>query len=49
LTAIEVKSGRRRDGLPGLAAFEASYGPVEKRLIGADGTPLEAFLAEDIG
>ena len=45
LTAIEVKSGPRRDGLPGLAAFEAAYGPAEKRLIGADGTPLNAFLA----
>lgn len=48
LTAIEVKSGRRRDGLPGLAAFEAAHGPAEKRLIGADGTPLETFLAEDV-
>ncbi len=47
LTAIEVKSGRRRDGLPGVAAFEAAHGPVEKRLIGADGTPLEAFLGDD--
>lgn len=47
LTAIEVKSGRRRDDLPGLAAFEAAHGPVKKRLIGADGTPLEAFLADD--
>lgn len=47
LTAIEVKSGSRRDSLPGLAAFESAYGPTEKRLIGADGTPLDAFLASD--
>jgi len=45
LTAIEVKSGRRRDGLPGMAAFESAHGPVRKLLIGGDGTPLESFLA----
>lgn len=44
VTAIEVKSGRRRDGLPGLAAFEATHGPVEKLLVGGDGMPLEALL-----
>lgn len=44
LTAIEVKSGRRRDGLPGTAAFESAHGPARKLLIGADGTPLDAFL-----
>ena len=46
LTAIEVKSGRRRDGLPGMAAFDAARGPARKLLVGGDGTPLEAFLAE---
>ena len=46
LTAIEVKGGRRRDGLPGMVAFEAAFGPVSKRLVGGDGTPLDAFLAE---
>lgn len=40
-----VKSGRRRDGLPGMAAFEAAHGPARKLLIGGDGTPLDAFLA----
>ena len=44
-TAIEVKSGRRRDGLPGMEAFEKSHGPARKLLIGGGGTPLEAFLA----
>ncbi len=45
LTVIEVKSGRRRDGLPGMAAFEAAVKqPVRKSLIGGDGTPLDAFL-----
>lgn len=47
LTAIEVKSGRRRDGLPGMAAFEATHGPARKVLVGGDGTPLEAFLSAE--
>jgi predicted AAA+ superfamily ATPase len=46
LTAIEVKSGRRRDGLRGMAAFEAAHGPARKLLVGGDGMPLEAFLAD---
>lgn len=45
LTALEVKGGPRRDALPGMAAFEAAHGPATLRLIGADGTPLESFLA----
>jgi hypothetical protein len=45
LTAIEVKSGRRRDGMPGMSAFETAHGPVRKLLVGGDGTPLEAFLS----
>lgn len=45
LTAIEVKSGRRRDGLPGMAAFEQQFGPLRARLVGADGTPLQDFLS----
>lgn len=45
LTATEVKSGRRRDGLPGMAAFDAAVKqPVRKVLVGGDGTPLDAFL-----
>jgi predicted AAA+ superfamily ATPase len=44
LTAIEVKSGRRRDGLAGMAAFESAHGPARKRLVGGDGMPLETFL-----
>ena len=45
LTAIEVKSGRSRDGTPGLAAFDSTHGPAKKLLVGGDGTPLEAFLS----
>jgi predicted AAA+ superfamily ATPase len=46
LTAIEVKSGRRRDGLTGMSAFESAHGPAAKVLVGGDGTPLEAFLLD---
>lgn len=45
LTAIEVKSGRRRGQLLGMATFEETFGPVRKRLVGGDGMPLEAMLA----
>jgi predicted AAA+ superfamily ATPase len=45
LTAIEVKSGRTRDGLPGMVAFDAAHGPSRKILVGGDGTPLESFLS----
>jgi predicted AAA+ superfamily ATPase len=45
LTAIEVKSGRRRDDLPGMAAFAAAHNPDRTLLVGADGTPLDAFLS----
>lgn len=44
LTAIEVKSGPRRDSLPGMAAFESAHGPAKQVLVGGDGMPLEAFL-----
>jgi uncharacterized protein len=44
LTAVEVKSGRRRDDLVGMTAFSTAYGSVRKLLVGADGTPLDAFL-----
>ncbi len=47
LTAIEVKSGARGNGLSGMAAFEAAHGPARKLLVGGDGTPLDAFLASE--
>lgn len=49
LTAIEVKSGRRRDGLPGMSSFESAHGPTKKLLVGGDGTPLDAFLLNKYG
>lgn len=45
LVAIEVKSGRQRDNLPGLAAFERTFGPVKKVLLGGDGAPIAEALS----
>lgn len=44
LVAIEVKSGRRRDSLPGLKAFEEAFRPHRRLLIGGDGMSVDAFL-----
>jgi predicted AAA+ superfamily ATPase len=47
LTAIEIKSGRRRDGdRRGLDAFLTRYPDARLQLAGASGTPLEKFLSE---
>ncbi len=48
LVAIEVKSGRRREALPGLAAFEAAFSPTRLLLVGGDGIALEEFLARPV-
>ncbi len=45
LIAIEVKSGRRRDTLPGIAAFSEAFHPHRTLLVGADGIPVEEFLS----
>ncbi len=44
VTAIEVKSGRARDALPGLAAFAAAHGRARTLLVGGDGIGIEEFL-----
>lgn len=46
LTAVEVKSGKRRDSLPGMAAFDAAFQPGRKLLVGGDGIGLEQFLSK---
>lgn len=47
LTAIEVKSGRERDGdRRGLDAFVTRNASASVRLVGSGGTPLDEFLAE---
>lgn len=46
IIAIEVKSGRRRDALPGMEAFAAAFRPSRKLLVGADGIAVEDFLSK---
>jgi len=44
VTAIEVKSGRSRDALPGMAAFVEAFTPARRLLVGGDGVAVEEFL-----
>lgn len=48
LLAIEVKSGRRRETLPGMAAFVDAFHPDRTLLVGGDGIDLDAFLARPV-
>lgn len=44
VVAIEVKSGRVRDPLPGMAAFVTRFAPTRMLLVGEGGVPLDEFL-----
>lgn len=44
VVAVEVKSGRGRDVLPGVEAFSRQYKPKRKLLVGGQGIPVEEFL-----
>jgi hypothetical protein len=46
--AIEVKSGRRRDGLPGVGAFLNRFPRARALLVGADGLGVEEFLRKPV-
>jgi hypothetical protein len=48
LVAIEVKSGRSPNALPGLAAFTAAFKPKRSLLVGGDGIGLEEFLSRPV-
>jgi uncharacterized protein len=48
LLAIEVKSGRRRDSLPGLSAFLGEHPKAMPLLVGADGVSLDDFLRSPV-
>lgn len=48
LVAIEVKSARASDVLPGLAAFREAFAPTRTLLVGGDGMPVEEFLARPV-
>lgn len=47
-TAIEVKSGRAGDSLPGLDAFVSTFGESRRLLVGAGGIDVEAFLSSPV-
>ena len=44
VVAIEIKSGSRKEGLPGMDAFDKAFQPQRKLLAGGDGIPLEKFM-----
>jgi predicted AAA+ superfamily ATPase len=44
LVAIEVKSGARKETLPGVAAFDKAHRPTAKLLVGGQGIPIAEFL-----
>jgi predicted AAA+ superfamily ATPase len=48
LAAIEVKSARRRDTLPGMEAFARAFRPTRRLLVGGDGIELEDFLLQPV-
>jgi predicted AAA+ superfamily ATPase len=48
LAAIEVKSGRARDALPGMKAFNETFKPDRLLLVGEDGIAVEEFLRKPI-
>lgn len=48
LTAIEVKSGRATDKLPGMEAFADAFKPQRKLLVGDDGIPVDEFLTRPV-
>jgi predicted AAA+ superfamily ATPase len=46
VVAIEVKSGGRRESLPGMDAFARQFKPKRQLLAGGQGIPLEEFLSQ---
>jgi predicted AAA+ superfamily ATPase len=48
VVALEVKSGRSPDALPGLAAFAEMFEPRRTLLVGGDGIPLAEFLTRPV-
>ena len=48
LTAIEVKSGRVGEALPGMAAFAEAFKPQRMLLVGGDGISVEEFLLKPV-
>jgi hypothetical protein len=44
ILALEVKSGRHRGSLPGIAAFNKTFGHTRSLRVGTGGIPFEEFL-----
>ena len=44
-TAIEVKSGRSPQSLPGMEAFAATFNPGRMLLVGGDGIDVGEFIS----
>lgn len=44
-TAIEVKSGRARESVPGLDAFDRKFHPTRSLVVGSGGVSLEEFMS----
>jgi hypothetical protein len=44
--AIEVKSGSRRESLPGMEAFVRRFKPKRQLLVGGQGIALAEFLSQ---
>ena len=48
VTAIEVKSGRTRQALPGMAASSEGFRPDRSLLVGGDGIAVDEFLSKPV-
>ncbi len=46
IVAFEVKSGKKKQSLPGLKAFDRLFHPVKTILVGSGGVPIEEFLSQ---
>jgi predicted AAA+ superfamily ATPase len=49
IVAIEVKSGGRRELLPGMEAFARTFKPTRQLLVGGQGIPVQEFLSKPAG
>jgi predicted AAA+ superfamily ATPase len=48
VVAIEVKTGQRRQALPGIDAFVHAFSPTRTLLVGGDGIPVDDFLSTPV-
>lgn len=48
LIALEVRSGKKKGGLPGMEAFSAAFKPERRLLVGTGGIDIEEFLSSPV-